>query len=71
MFQTLYRMIDGLNDNRLRDYVIKLDSMFTQQNELFYFYCGKYLERLVKRLITISLMPTLEVIQIMKHFVES
>ena len=50
VFQTLYRMIDGLNDNRLRDYVIKLDSMFTQQNELFYFYCGKYLERLVKKI---------------------
>lgn len=49
-FSTLYRMIDGLNDNRLREYVIKLDSMFVQQNELFYFYLGKYLERLVKKI---------------------
>ena len=50
VFQTLYRMIDGINDGKLREYVINLDSMFTQKNELFYFYCGKYLERLLKKI---------------------
>lgn len=48
--QTLYRMIDALDDNRLREYVVKLDTAFTEQNELFYFYCGKYLERIIKKI---------------------
>ena len=48
--QTLYRMVDELNDNKLRKYVIELDSMFVQQNELFYFHCGKYLERILKKI---------------------
>mgnify|MGYP004673443831 CR=1 FL=1 len=48
--QTLYRMINALDDNRLREYVVKLDTTFTEQNELFYFYCGKYLERIIKKI---------------------
>ena len=46
--QTLYRIIDALDDNRMREYVVKLDSMYTEQNELFYFYCGKILDRLIR-----------------------
>lgn len=47
--QTIYRMIDSLNDNKIRKYVIQLDSNFYEQSEMFYFYCGKYLERLIKK----------------------
>lgn len=50
VFQTLYRMIDSLNDNRLREYVVKLDAGFVEQNELFYFHCGKFLERIIKKI---------------------
>lgn len=47
---TLYRMIDSLNDNRMREYVVKLDQMLKSQDELFYFYCGKFLERILKKI---------------------
>lgn len=50
IFQTLYRMIDSLQDNRIREYVVKLDQKFREQDELFYFYCGKFLERLLKKI---------------------
>jgi hypothetical protein len=49
-FQTLYRMIDSLQDDRLRKYVIQLDQKFKEQDELFYFYCGKFLERMLKKI---------------------
>lgn len=48
--QTLYRMIDSLNDNRLREYVVKMDRGFIEQNEMFYFNCGKFLERIIKKI---------------------
>lgn len=50
ILQTLYRMIDSLQDNRIREYVVKLDQKFQEQDELFYFYCGKFLERLLKKI---------------------
>ena len=43
-------MIDSLQDNRIREYVVKLDQKFQEQDELFYFYCGKFLERLLKKI---------------------
>ena len=49
-FQTLYRMIDSLQDDRIRKYVIQLDQKFKEQDELFYFYCGKFLERMLKKI---------------------
>lgn len=50
VFQTLYRIIDSLQDNRIREYVVKLDQKFKEQDELFYFYCGKFLERVLKKI---------------------
>lgn len=46
---TIYRMIDSLNDNKIREYVIKMDAAFYEQSEMFYFHCGRYLERLAKK----------------------
>ena len=48
--QALYRMIDSLNDNRLREYVVKMDRGFVEQSEMFYFNCGKFLERIIKQI---------------------
>ena len=31
ILQTLYRMIDSLQDNRIREYVVKLDQKFQEQ----------------------------------------
>jgi len=50
VFSTLYRIIDSLHDNRIREYVVKLDQKFKEQDELFYFYCGKFLERILKKI---------------------
>lgn len=49
-FQTLYRIIDSLNDNRIRGYVVKLDQRFREQDEGFYGTCGKFLERMLKKI---------------------
>lgn len=57
---TLYRIIDVLNDNRMREYIIKLESMYSEQNELFYFYCGKILDRLVRLIVYKGKTPSFQ-----------
>ena len=49
-FEELSNMIYSLNDNRLKEYENKLEEKFIEQDELFYLYCGKLLERLLKKI---------------------
>ncbi len=50
-FQVLYRLINQLGDNRLREYVIKLDHTFTEKNaEAYYQSLGNFLERMLKKI---------------------
>lgn len=49
-FVELYNIIEPLKDNRLKEYVKKAEEKFLEQDELFYFYLGKFLERILKKI---------------------
>lgn len=48
--QTLYRLIDSLNDDNMRENVVKLDSYFSQNDIICYFYGGRILDGLIKKI---------------------
>lgn len=48
--QSLYRLVDGLNDNFLRREIIFLDRAFTYKDDTFYFYCGRILDTFIKKI---------------------
>ena len=49
-FDILFNIVDPLKDARLNEYVRNLEEKFIEQDELFYFYCGKFLERILKKI---------------------
>lgn len=50
--QTLYRLIDSLKDDNMRENVVKLDTYFSQKDIICYFYGGRILDGLIKKSIT-------------------
>lgn len=48
--QTLYRLIDSLNDNKMRKNVVELDARFNENNNICYLYAGKILDGIVNRI---------------------
>ena len=48
--QTLYRLIDSLNDDNMRENVVKLDTYFSQGDIICYFYGGRILDGLIKKI---------------------
>ncbi len=49
-FDILFNIVEPLKDARLKEYVKNLEEKFIDQDELFYFYCGKFLERILKKI---------------------
>lgn len=48
--QTLYRLIDSLNDDKMRKNVVELDARFNEGNIICYLYAGKILDGVVNRI---------------------
>ena len=48
--QTLYRMVDSLNDDKMRKNVVELDARFSEGNIICYLYAGKLLDGIVNRI---------------------
>lgn len=48
--QTLYRLIDSLNDDKMRKNVVELDARFSEGNIICYLYAGKLLDGVVNRI---------------------
>ena len=48
--QTLYRIIDSLDDDKMRKNVVELDTSFSSGDTLCYCYAGKILDSLIKRI---------------------
>lgn len=48
--QTLYRMVDSLNDDKMRKNVVELDARFSEGNIICYLYAGKILDGIVNRI---------------------
>lgn len=48
--QTLYRLIDSLNDDKMRKNVVELDARFSEGDSICYLYAGKILDGMVSHI---------------------
>lgn len=49
-FQIIFDLIETLKDSRIKEYTTKMEEKYNEKDELFYFYCGKFLERILKKI---------------------